>query len=65
MKFHVNSSCIGCGLCASTCPAVFHLTDAGTAEAEAGKVSADLEKSALEAKENCPVAAIESSEEEN
>ena len=34
MKFKVNQdTCIGCGLCEGTCPAVFHMTDAGVAEA--------------------------------
>ena len=31
MKFHVNADCIGCGLCVSTCPEVFTMTDGGTA----------------------------------
>jgi ferredoxin len=61
MKFHVNSSCIGCGLCASACPEVFHLTDENVAEAVSEDVSPDLEAGALEAKANCPVSAIESS----
>ena len=30
MKFHVNADCIGCGLCVSTCPEVFTMTDGGT-----------------------------------
>ena len=33
MKFHVNADCIGCGLCVSTCPEVFTMTDGGTAAA--------------------------------
>lgn len=35
MKAIVNEGCIGCGLCASTCPAVFTLED-GVAVAMAG-----------------------------
>ena len=27
MEVHVNGNCIGCGLCASTCPDVFFITD--------------------------------------
>ena len=25
MKYKVNDSCIGCGLCESSCPEVFHM----------------------------------------
>ena len=31
MNVHVNSNCISCGLCVSTCPNVFLITDGGTA----------------------------------
>ena len=37
MKAIVNEGCIGCGLCASTCPAVFTLED-GVAVAMAGDI---------------------------
>lgn len=33
LKYYVNDSCIGCTLCASTCPAVFRMTDDNVAEA--------------------------------
>ena len=33
MRFRVNDECIGCGMCAETCPEVFTLTDAGVARA--------------------------------
>jgi ferredoxin len=59
MKYHVNSNCIGCGLCAGTCPEVFHITDENVAEAVDEEVAAGLEASAQEAKDNCPVSAIE------
>ncbi len=58
MKFSVNDNCIGCGLCAGTCPEVFHMDD-GHAAAAPGPVSPALEPSAREAMENCPVNAIE------
>ena len=50
MKFHVNADCIGCGLCVSTCPEVFTMTDGGTAAAAP----------ATDAMQTCPVSAIES-----
>ena len=59
MKFHVNSSCIGCGMCASTCPEVFHITDDNVAQAGDDTVPAELEAVALEARNSCPVSAIE------
>ena len=59
MKYRVNEGCIGCGLCESTCPEVFSITDAGTATANDGDVPQEAEASAAEAKDNCPVGAIE------
>lgn len=59
MKYRVNEDCIGCGLCESTCPEVFSITDAGTAAAIDGDVPQEAEASAAEAKDNCPVGAIE------
>lgn len=57
MKAYVNEDCIGCGLCEGICPEVFHMTDAGVAEA-AGDVPAELEEKTIEAKDSCPVGAI-------
>ena len=59
MKFHVNENCIGCGLCNGTCPEVFSMTDAGTAQAVEGEVDAALEAGVLDAMNGCPVQAIE------
>ncbi|MGI6075170.1 MAG: ferredoxin [Pyramidobacter sp.] len=59
MKFHVNESCIGCGLCSGTCPSVFTMTDEGVARAIEGDAPAKDVKAAREAKDNCPVGAIE------
>ncbi len=63
MKYQVNSNCIGCGLCASTCPNIFHMTDAGTAEASKEPVEPQDEADAEIAMNGCPVSAIEKVEE--
>ena len=62
MKFKVNANCIGCGLCANTCPEVFHLNDSGVAEAVAGDVDAAVEATAQQALTDCPAGAIEKEE---
>ncbi|MDD5859205.1 MAG: ferredoxin [Eubacteriales bacterium] len=59
MKYKVNDECIGCGMCEATCPEVFSLTDEGVAKAIEDEVPADAEASAAEAKDSCPVGAIE------
>ena len=59
MKYSVNDSCIGCALCASMCPEVFSMTDDGNAVAIDEEVPADALDTAADAKEGCPVEAIE------
>lgn len=59
MKFKVNDSCVGCGLCAGTCPMVFHMNDEGFAESVDEEVEDELLDTALEAMDGCPVGAIE------
>lgn len=59
-KVTVNKDlCIGCGTCASLCPEVFELKDDMKSHIKSG---ADLDKNKeciVEAKDACPVQAIE------
>ena len=59
MKYYVNESCIGCGLCSGTCPEVFSMSDAGVAVAIEADVPEGALESAAEAMDGCPVGAIE------
>ncbi|MGF7017879.1 ferredoxin [Lachnospiraceae bacterium PF1-21] len=52
-----RDNCIGCGLCAATCPDVFRMADDGLAEAYA-PVTPETETSAQEAANDCPVNVI-------
>ncbi len=54
----VNDSCIGCGLCESTCPEVFSI-QGNVAVTIKSEVPESALASAAEAKEGCPVGAIE------
>lgn len=60
MKFKVNENCISCGMCAGSCPDVFHMSDeTGMAEAIPDDVVPELEADAQEAMNSCPAGAIE------
>lgn len=59
MKYIVNEGCIGCGLCEATCPEVFSMSDAGVAVAIESEVLEEVLDTAAEAKEGCPVGAID------
>ena len=59
MKYVENDGCIGCGLCEGTCPEVFSMSDAGVAVAIDTDVPDDALDTAAEAKDGCPVGAIE------
>lgn len=53
-----RDGCIGCGVCADTCPEVFRMADDGLAEVYTDPIPASSEDSALEARESCPVSVI-------
>lgn len=53
-----RDDCIMCGLCASTCPAVFRMGDDGPAEVYLDVVPIAEEASVIEAQEGCPVSVI-------
>ena len=60
MKVYVDKDiCIGCGLCPTIGPDVFRMNDdLGKAEVISNNISSDLEDTAKEAEDNCPVGAI-------
>ncbi|CEP80231.1 ferredoxin [Paraclostridium sordellii] len=59
MKAFVDKDvCIGCGACTGICPEIFEMEDDGLAVAKDGEVPAELEESAVEAQDGCPVSAI-------
>ena len=53
-----KDTCIGCGACPSVCPEVFEMEDDGLATAYVNPVPAEVEDSAQEAADGCPVEAI-------
>jgi len=53
-----EETCIGCGLCAETCPDVFEMKD-DKATVKMDEVSDDLADACREADEECPVEAIQ------
>ncbi len=54
-----KEKCIGCGLCISLCPDVFEIGEDGKSEVKKGADLKANEKCVQEAKEGCPVSAIE------
>lgn len=64
MKLKVNDNCIGCGACQAICPDVFEINDDGYATTIVDEVSEELMDDAIDAKEGCPVDAIEEVKEE-
>mgnify|MGYP000930749290 CR=1 FL=1 len=56
-----RSGCIGCGLCAETCPQVFRMNDDGQAEVYA-QPDASAQDAAEEAERNCPASVTHTEE---
>lgn len=54
-----RSGCIGCGLCAATCPDVFVMDDEGLADVIADPIPDDQIDCASDARDNCPVSVID------
>ena len=54
-----RNECIACGLCADTCPEVFEMADDdGLARVCVDEIPTEVEDTALEARDNCPVEII-------
>ena len=60
MKLKVNQDvCIGCGACQAVCSEVFQINDEGLATTIVDEINDDVKEDAIDAKEGCPVGAIE------
>jgi ferredoxin len=57
MKVRIEDSCTACGLCVDTCPEVFEMGDV-IAEVIVDNVPPELEETAQQAADECPVEAI-------
>ena len=53
-----KDGCISCELCADTCPEVFRMDADGLAEAYVEEIPGEVEDSARDAAESCPVSVI-------
>ena len=60
MKLKVNKDiCIGCGACQAICDKVFEIDDDGLANVIVDEIDEDFLEDAMDAKDGCPVGAIE------
>ncbi|MFP4697226.1 MAG: ferredoxin [Eubacteriales bacterium] len=59
MKAYVDKDlCIGCELCPGICPEIYSMEDDGLAIAKDIEIPEEIEETAQEAAESCPVDAI-------
>lgn len=59
MKAFVNKElCIVCELCTSICGEVFSMDDDGKSDAITDDIPSNVEDSAIEARDSCPVSVI-------
>ena len=64
MNLKVNKDiCIGCGACQAICPDVFQIEEDGLAGVHTAPTLENMED-AIDAKEGCPVSAIEEIDDE-
>lgn len=54
-----QDTCISCGMCVSICPEVYEFNENEKAYAHVDTVPTDCEDSAKEARDSCPVDAID------
>lgn len=54
-----QDTCISCGSCPSVCPEVFQFNSDDKAEAVTNPIPKEYEESAMEARDSCPVDAID------
>ena len=54
-----RDACIGCEACVGMCPEVFSMDDDGLAKAIDSEIPEDVQESAKEARDGCPVDAID------
>ncbi len=53
-----RDGCISCGLCVDICPEVFRMADDGIAEVYEENIPSEVEDTAVEAQDSCPVSVI-------